>query len=102
VAERAQLETVADKRSAKPRLVARTNIILKNDEGKNIREIASIVNCSKRKVIKWRERYLKFSVDGLVIDPDISDLNPIDGINAAQRGMAISQATNVERLGVAF
>ncbi|MDR1578681.1 MAG: helix-turn-helix domain-containing protein [Deltaproteobacteria bacterium] len=95
--ERTQLEAVASKSSAEHRLVTRANIILLADDGKNNREIASIVNCSKRNVIKWRKRYLNFSVHGLVMDPDVSDSKPIDGINAAQLGEPTSQATNVER-----
>jgi hypothetical protein len=71
--ERSQLEALASKRSAEHRLVTRANIIFLADDGKNNREIASIVNCSKRNVIKWRKRYLKFSVLGLVIDPEVSD-----------------------------
>jgi hypothetical protein len=95
--ERSQLEALASKLSAEHRLVTRANIILLADDGKNNREIASIVNCSKRNVIKWRKRYLKFSVLGLVIDPEVSDLNPSDVINAAQLVLTASKATNVEQ-----
>jgi DNA-directed RNA polymerase specialized sigma subunit len=47
------------------RLRFRAQIILLANEEKSNTEIAEILNCSRKTVVKWRNRFIKRRLDGL-------------------------------------
>lgn len=66
--ERAKLERLKMARSSSVRTRERAAIVLLAGEGKENKEIAAILKQDKMKVGRWRQRYAKFGMEGLLKD----------------------------------
>jgi transposase len=66
--ERAKLERLRMARSSSVRTRERTAIVLLAGEGKENKEIAEILKQEKMKVGRWRQRYAKFGLEGILKD----------------------------------
>jgi len=67
--DRAELERVVRSRRAERRMVERAEVVLEAAEGLPAREIAARVGCSEKLAWRWRARYERDGIDGLLDRP---------------------------------
>jgi hypothetical protein len=67
--QRAELERIVSAASSEVRMVERARIVLCAAEGLKGEQIAERVGCSKPTVIKWRGRYARCGIEGLLDAP---------------------------------
>lgn len=67
--DRAELERILRSRRAERRMVERAEVVLGAAEGLSAREIAARVGCSEKLAGRWRARYEREGLDGLLDRP---------------------------------
>ncbi|MCA1697680.1 MAG: IS630 family transposase [Actinobacteria bacterium] len=67
--DRVELERIVRSRRAERRMVERAGVVLGAAEGLSAREIAARVGCSEKLAGRWRARYEREGIDGLLDRP---------------------------------